>query len=82
MYEKGRFSATLDGIHHSFEDARNPNLNGRSSVYEVMGSVGFQATPSFRMSGDVLFGVTPLLKKETMALLRADYRFGTAGGTK
>ena len=82
MYEQGRFSATLDGIHHGFDDAQNPNLNGRTSVYEVIGSVGFQATPSLRVSGDVLYGVTPLLKKETMALLRADYRFGTAGGTK
>jgi hypothetical protein len=82
MYEKGRFTASLDGIHHAFEDGQNPNLYGRSSVYEAISSVGFQATPNFRISGDFLYGITPLLKEESMALLRADYRFGTAGGKK
>jgi hypothetical protein len=84
MYEKDRLTATLDGIHHLFDDTRNPNLNGRSSVYELLGSVGYQTTPNLRVSGDFTYGITPLLKQQTMALLRADYRFGLAskGGSK
>jgi hypothetical protein len=84
MYEKERLSASLDGINHDFDDKNNPNLNGKTSVYEVIGSVGFQATPTFKISGDLSYGVTPLLQRETMALLRADYRFGMAskGGKK
>jgi len=78
MYEKQRFTASLDGIHHHFDDADNPNLNGQTSVYEVVASLGYQATPNFKVSGDLIQGVTPLLKKETMALLRADYHFGMA----
>ena len=84
MYEKDRFSTTLDGIHQNFKDRNNPNLNGKTSVYEVVGSVGYQATTNIKLSGDLSYGVTPLFQRETMALLRADYRFGLAskGGKK
>lgn len=84
MYEKDRLSAALDGIHQNFDDKNNPNLNGKASVYEVVGSVGFQVAPNIKISGDLSYGVTPLLQQETIALLRADYRFGMAsrGGKK
>lgn len=78
MAERGKFSAALDGIHHSFDDKNNPNLNGKTSVYEVVGSVGYQAATSLKVSGDISYGVTPLLQKETRALLRAEFRFGMA----
>lgn len=77
-YEKGKFTAAADAIHHSFSDKQNPNLYGKTSVYEVVGSVGYQAATHFKISGDLSYGVTPLLQKETRALFRAEYRFGFA----
>ena len=84
MVEKGKLSGSLDAIHHNFDDKANPNLNGKTSVYEVVGSVGYQAATNFKIAGDVSYGVTPLLQKETRALLRAEFRFGMAskGGKK
>jgi len=41
-------------------------------------SLGYQATESMKVSGDVSFGSTPVTKNETRLLLRADYRFGFA----
>jgi hypothetical protein len=82
MAEKGSFSASLDGIHQNFADKKNPNLNGITAVYEVVGSLGWQATPSFKLSGDVSYGANPLVKKETRGLLRAEFRFGGKGGQK
>ncbi|MBI3131192.1 MAG: hypothetical protein HYZ13_07535 [Acidobacteria bacterium] len=77
-YEKGKLTASADAIHHSFTDKANPNLYGKSSVYEVVGSVGYQAGTQFKISGDLSYGVTPLLEKETRVLFRAEFRFGMA----
>jgi hypothetical protein len=82
MAEKGAFSASLDGIQQSYSDTHNPNLNGVSSIYEVVGSLGWQATSSFKLSGDVSYGANPLAKSETRGLLRAEFRFGGKGGQK
>lgn len=84
MFEKNKFSASLDGIHHSFDDKNNPNLNGKTSVYEVVGSAGYQLGTNFRLSADLSAGATPVLKNETRFLLRAEFRFGMAskGGAK
>jgi hypothetical protein len=51
-------------------------LNGQSSLYEVVASLGYQITPAVRVSGDLGFGTTALAKNQATALLRADYRFG------
>ncbi|HJV91376.1 MAG TPA: hypothetical protein VJ623_13790 [Holophagaceae bacterium] len=77
-YEKGKFTAAADAIHHRFDDKQNPNLYGKTSVYEVVGSLGYQAATNFKISGDLSYGVTPILQKETRALFRAEYRFGMA----
>ncbi len=77
-YEKGKFTASADAIHHNFSDAKNPNLNGKTSVYDLVGSVGYQAWTNLKVSGDLSIGVTPLLQKETRAMFRAEYRFGMA----
>lgn len=84
MHQKGKLSASLDGIFYTFDDQDNPNLNGKSSLYEVVGSLGYQATPSVKISGDLSFGANPEVKKEVRGLLRAEYRFGGAakGGKK
>jgi hypothetical protein len=84
MYDKGLLSASLDGILQSFNDKNNPNLNGKSTMYEVVGSLGYQVTPNLRVSGDLSLGANPLATKEVMGLLRAEYRFGTTskGGSK
>ena len=77
-YEKGKLTASADAIHHSFSDKENPNLNGKTSVYDLVGSLGYQVWTNFKISGDLSIGVTPLLQKETRALFRAEYRFGMA----
>ncbi len=78
MVEHGRLGASLDVIAHKFDDKANPNLNGQTSLYEAVGSLGFQATPDLRFSGDFGYGTTALAKNEAKGLLRAEYRFGMA----
>ena len=77
LVNKGKFSASLDGIFQRY-DKSNPYLNGLENVYEVVGSLGYQATTNLRVSGDLSYGSTPVSKNETRGLLRAEYRFGTA----
>ena len=84
MHEKGKWSVSVDGIFYTFDDDKNPNLNGKGSMYELVGSLGYQLNPNFRISGDLAFGANPEVKKEVRGLLRAEYRFGGAakGGKK
>lgn len=77
MYSKDRLSVSVDGILQRY-DSDNPFLAGLTNVYEVVGSLGFQATTNLKVSGDVSYGSTPASKNETRCLLRADYRFGFA----
>lgn len=80
MYEKGAFSASLDAIRLHYEGAdQDPNLNRKANESEIVGSLGYQATKNFKISGDMSFADTPLYKKQVMGLLRADFRFGFAG---
>ena len=64
MHEKGKMSLSLDGIVYTFDDKRNPNLNGKSSMFEVVGSLGYQATANVKVSGDLSFGANPEVKKD------------------
>jgi hypothetical protein len=85
MHEKGKLFASLDGIFYTFDDSKNPNLNDKSSLFEVVGSLGYQATANVKVSGDLSYGANPDVKKEVRALLRAEYRFGgpaSKGGKK
>jgi hypothetical protein len=77
MLTKGKFSCSLDGILQRYDEG-NPYLAGLKSVYEVVGSLGYQASTNVKVSGDVSYGSTPLAKHETRGLLRAEYRFGMA----
>lgn len=79
MYQKGLLSASLDGIFFNFDDKKNPNLNGQGSIYQVVGSLGYQATTNLKISGDVSYGDDALFKKQVMGLLRVEYRFTSAG---
>jgi len=74
---KGRFTGSLDGIFQRF-DSGNPYLAGLHSVYEMVGSLGFQASTNMKVSGDISYGSNPVAKHETRGLLKAEYRFGTA----
>ncbi len=75
MIEKKKFSFSLDGILQQYKEG-NPYLNGLTSLYEVVASVGFKATENMKLSGDISRGSTPVAKDETRGLLRAEYRFG------
>jgi hypothetical protein len=75
MIEKKKFSFSLDGIVQQYKEG-NPYLNGLTSLYEVVASVGFKATENMKLSGDISRGSTPVAKNETRGLLRAEYRFG------
>ena len=79
MYQNNRISASLDGILHTFDDKENPLLNGKSSAYEAVASVGYQATEDLKLSADLGLGANPLYKNEARGLLRVEYRFGLAG---
>jgi len=84
MAEKGKLTATLDGVLHSYDDKKNPYLNGRTSIFEIVGSLGMQASSNLRLSGDLSYAANALFKKEVRGLLRAEYRFVSAkkGGGK
>ena len=75
MVTKGKLTASLDGIYQRYSKT-NPYLNGLSNLYEVVGSLGFQANANLKVSGDVSHGSTAVAKSETRGLLRAEYRFG------
>ena len=77
LVTKGQFSASLDGILQRY-DSGNPYLAGVQNVYEVVGSLGYQATANIKVSGDVTYGTNPVAKHETQGLLKAEYRFGSA----
>ncbi len=77
LVTKGRFTASLDGILQHY-DSGNPYLADFRNVYEVVGSLGFQATSNIKVSGDVSYGTNPVTKHETRGLLKAEYRFGFA----
>lgn len=79
MYDGGLLTASLDGIYQRFDDSMNPHLNGQQSIYEAVASVGIRANANLKFSGDVSYGANPVFKKETRALLRAEFRFGLAG---
>ena len=79
MYQKGPLSASLDGIYFSFDDKKNPNLFGQSSIYQFVGSVGYQTTANLKISGDLTYGDDALFKKQVMGLLRVEYRFASGG---
>jgi hypothetical protein len=74
---KGRFTASLDGILQRF-DSGNPYLAGVRNLYEVVGSLGYQASSNVKVSGDVSYGSTLVAVHETRGLLKAEYRFGFA----
>ena len=84
MYQKGLLSASLDGIFYSFDNDKNPNLFKQSSIYQVVGSVGYQTTANLKISGDISYGDDALFKKQVMGVLRVEYRFVSAakGGKK
>ena len=77
MVTKGKLSASLDGIYQRYSKA-NPYLAGLDNLYEVVGSLGYQATSNVKVSGDLSYGSTAVAKSETRGLLRAEYRFGFA----
>ena len=84
LVERGRFSASLDAIHQSYDDPFNPNLNGKNSASEVVASMGVQANSNLKFSGDVSYGNSPDFKKDVRGILRAEFRFamGSKGGSK
>jgi hypothetical protein len=77
MMTRGKLTASLDGIYQRYSKA-NPYLAGLDNLYEVVGSLGYQATSNLKVSGDLSIGSTPAAKSETRGLLRAEYRFGFA----
>jgi hypothetical protein len=77
MVTRGKLTASLDGILQRY-DRDNPYLVGIKNIYEVVGSLGYQATTNVKVSGDVSYGSTAVAKHETRGLLRAEYRFGFA----
>jgi len=77
MVTQGKLIASLDAILQRY-DSENPYLVGVRNVYEVVGSLGYQATTNVKVSGDISYGSTPVARHETRGLLRAEYRFGFA----
>ena len=75
LVNKGKFSTSLDGI-VQYYDSSNPYIAGLRTVYEAVGSLGYQATSSLKVSGDLSYGSNPVSKHETRGLLKAEYRFG------
>jgi hypothetical protein len=80
MYENGALALSLDAIQFHYQDADlNPNLKGKNSESQVVGSVGYQFLANLKLSADLSVQSSPLYGRQTMGLLRLDYRFGFAG---
>jgi hypothetical protein len=80
MAEKGAYSASLDAIRLHYADPYlNPSLNGQSIESAIVGSVGYKAKNGAKVSGDLTLEDSPIFGKQTIALLRLEYRFGLAG---
>lgn len=80
MVEKGAFSASLDGLRLHYSDpSLDPNLNGQANETAVVASLGYQPKADLKVSGDLTFEDSPIYGKQTIGLLRLEYRFGTAG---
>ena len=83
MYAAGRYNASVDGIYYHFDDAANPNLNGRASISQLVASAGIHPLENLAVSGDLSYGVNPQYKSETSVLLRTTYKFAASkGGSK
>jgi len=79
LHEGGKYAVSLDGIQHRYDDPHNPSLNGRTSVYEVIGSLGFRPTKALSISGDVSVGANAQFQNEVRGLLRVEFHFGLGG---
>ena len=77
LVTKGRLSASLDGIIQRY-DSGDPYLAGARRLYEGVGSLGYQVTPNVKVSGDVSYGTSLVAAHQTMGMLKAEYRFGSA----
>jgi hypothetical protein len=83
MYDSDKYSASLDGMIHKFDDGDNPNLSGQSSLFELVASAGIKPAENLLLSADVAFAATAMAKSEVRCLLRLEYKFGfTAKGGK
>ncbi len=81
MVTKDKFTGSLDIIVQKFK-ADNPYMAGLKTVHEAVASLGYQATSSIKVSGDLSHGSTPAAKNETRGLLKAEYRFGFSKSKK
>ena len=80
LWTKGAWTASVDAIQFKYSDATiNPILNGKASEAEVVGGLGYQLTPAFKVSGDLTYESTPIYQKQVIGRLRIEYRFGSAG---
>jgi hypothetical protein len=79
LHEQGKHSASLDAIGYFYDDKTNPNLNGKSSSYEIIASAGYRVLPTLMISGDVSYGANPLYNDEFKGLVRAEFSFSTTG---
>ena len=80
MYLGKGYNASLDGIIYHFDDDTNPNLNGKSSLAQLVASLGVNPTANLSVSGDLSVGTNAYYQREVSALLRTTYRFGASKG--
>jgi len=82
LRDDGTWTLSLDGLLHRYDDKENPNLNGRATAYELIGSAGYHPWPELGFSGDISYGANALWTQEVRGLLRAEYRFNLKQGAK
>ena len=82
MYLGKGYNASLDGIIYHFDDDTNPNLNGKSSLAQLVASLGVNPTANLSVSGDLSVGTNAYYQREVSALLRTTYRFSASKGGK
>jgi hypothetical protein len=77
MVTKGQYSASLDCIIQRY-DGGDPYLAGARKLYEAVGSLGYQVNPNLKVSGDMSYGTSLVAAHQTVGMLKAEYRFGSA----
>lgn len=80
MRDSKTYFAAVDAIGYFFKQ----NINGKSSAWEFITSLGYHLTPDLVLSGDISYGQNPQFNDEVKGLLRLTFNTNIAGkgGTK
>jgi len=76
LYTAARYSASIDGITHLYDD----EINGKKSGFELQGSAGYRLMPELNLSCDLSYAQNPSYSSEVKGLVRLTFNYNTGRG--